>query len=105
MSESRAPLFLALDQGGSSTRAHVYDARGQLVAFAQVPVGESRAGDDRIEQDPEELVRSVRRAIKDATKRIGARADALVGAGLATQRASCVAWNRETGAALTPVYS
>lgn len=104
MTDSNA-LFLTLDQGGSSSRANVYGAGGALVAFAQVPVGEARSGDDRVEQDPEELVRSLRRATKDAMKRLGARVEFLRCAGLATQRASCVAWNRETGAALTPVYS
>ena len=99
------PLVLALDQGGGSSRAIVFDAQGRAIARAQHPVSEERPAEDRVEQDPEELVRSLRRATRDALKFLGKRAGDLAAAGLATQRSSVVAWDRRTGAALAPVLS
>ncbi len=98
-------LVLALDQGGHASRAIVLDAEGKSIAHGQQDVAEVRLDDDRVEQDPEEIVRSLRRATKDALKFLGKRGGQLVAAGLATQRSSVVAWDRTTGGALTPVLS
>ncbi len=98
-------LVLALDQGGQSSRAVVFDAAGRSIARAHHEVSEARSGDDRVEQDPEEIVRSLRRATKDALKFLKKRSVDLVAAGLATQRSSVVAWDKTTGGALTPVIS
>jgi len=98
-------LVLALDQGGHGSRAIVFDATGRSVARAHQAVGESRPAEDRVEQDPEEIVRSLRRATKDAMKFLGKQSGELVAAGLATQRSSVVAWDKTTGGALSPVIS
>jgi glycerol kinase len=98
-------LALAIDQGGHATRAIVFDSTGTVVAKGACDVGERRIGDDRVEQDPEELLRSVRRAIKEAIKHVGRRETEIVRAGLATQRSSVIAWDTASGAALTPVLS
>ncbi len=97
--------MLALDQGGHASRAIVFDASGRNVASGSCDVAETRPAEDRVEQDPEDLVRSLRRAAKDAFKHLGKRDADVVSAGLATQRSSVVAWDKVTGAALTPVIS
>jgi glycerol kinase len=104
MATDRA-LRLALDQGGSTSRALVFDAQGRVVARAAVEVATARPADDRVEQDAEELVRSLRRALREAVGQLGRRAADLVCAGLATQRSSVVAWDRAGGAALAPCLS
>ncbi|MBK7641545.1 MAG: hypothetical protein IPJ19_00620 [Planctomycetes bacterium] len=98
-------LVLALDQGGQSSRACVFDARGEIVAQASVPVAESRPAPERVEQDPEELVASLRRAGEEALAALGSRAAEVGACGLATQRSSLVAWDRTDGRALSPVLS
>jgi glycerol kinase len=96
-------LVIALDQGSHASRAVLFDAAGNEVAQAHVPVATRREGDDRVEQDAEELVRSLRTALQDACER---RPDArIVAAGLATQRSTIVAWSRSTGRALTDAIS
>ena len=97
-------LVLALDQGGHASRAIVFDARGEVRARELVEVGERRAGADRVEQEPRELVRSLERAIEGALARV-APGERVVRAGLATQRSSAVCWDRRGGRALTPVLS
>ena len=103
---------LALDQGGSSSRAIAFDASGNVLASASVPVAEQRIGDDRVEQDPEELVASLRAAAAACARDLGGAssissgsAGAITAAGLATQRSSVVCWDRATGKALSPVLS
>lgn len=98
-------LVLALDQGGQSSRALAFDARGNVVAQAARAVGERREGDDRVEQDPEELVRSLVECAEEVAGALGKEARRLACAGLATQRSSIACWDRTNGAALAPVLS
>ncbi|MBI5783327.1 MAG: glycerol kinase, partial [Gammaproteobacteria bacterium] len=99
------PLYLCLDQGGHASRALVFDRRGVLQASAlrEVDVREPRPG--WVEQDPEELVASLQAVIAKALVSLGARADQIGSAGIATQRSSMVCWDRHTGEALSPVIS
>ncbi len=100
-----AGLVLALDQGGQSSRACVFDARGELLAQASVAVAEARPAPERVEQDPEELVRSLCEAAQQALGALGARASEVAACGLATQRSSLACWDRRTGRALAPILS
>ena len=52
-------LYLALDQGGSSSRAVLFDALGSQVAAAHVPIETQRPDADRVEHDAEELLQSL----------------------------------------------
>jgi glycerol kinase len=99
------PLYLALDQGGHASRALVYDRTGRAVARATMEVGVARLDSDRVEQDGEELARSLAQVARDALASLGPNAKRVVAAGLATQRASIACWDRETGATLGPVLS
>lgn len=105
MSAAPDPLFLALDQGGSTSRALVFDLAGRVVAKSSVEVATARPAEDRVEQDAEDLVRSLRRAIREAVKQVGRRVEHLACAGLATQRSSVAAWDKTSGGALAPVFS
>ena len=97
-------VYLALDQGGHSSRALLFDAQGALVTSASVPIGTQRDDRGHIEHDPEELVRSLQQAIAGACAELPAE-HRIHAAGLATQRSSMLCWNRHTGAALSPVIS
>jgi glycerol kinase len=99
------PLYFCLDQGGHASRALVFDRRGvlQVSALREVDVREPRP--DWVEQDPEELVASLQAVITKAIASLGDRAGQIRCAGIATQRASMVCWDRHTGEALSPVIS
>ncbi len=98
--------FLALDQGGHSSRAILFDGRGTLLAQAKRRVGTSILDQGWIEQDPMELVNSLREVLVEVH---GLRAQLpnhkIAKAGIATQRSSIVCWDRHTGDPLTPVIS
>ena len=100
------PLYLALDQGGQSTRAVLFDPSGTAVARARVTVGQSTPDGIVVEQDAEELVRSLHDVIAQLVQIVGTEARMrIAAAGLATQRSSTVCWDTRTGAALSPVLS
>jgi glycerol kinase len=96
---------LALDQGSHSSRAVLFDAVGAPLASAHVPVGSRREGDDRVEQEPRELLQSLLTAALDACDSSAARGRPIRGAGLATQRSTIVCWERSSGRALTEAIS
>jgi len=96
--------FLAIDQGGHASRALVFDESGRPVSKGLHEVRERRLRPGWVEQDPEELVASIRAAVDDAVANLGGD-DFDLAAGMATQRSSVVCWDRETGEALSPVLS
>ena len=98
--------YLALDQGGHSSRALVFDQAGKLLTSAQVTVATNNIGTRRVEQDPEELVSSLVASLEDSVAQLDdEHRQGLVSAGLATQRSSLVCWRRSTAEALSPVIS
>ena len=100
-----AHLYLCIDQGGHASRALVFDGCGVLQAGALREVAVHSPQPDWVEQDPEELVASLKAVIAEAVEALGQRADAIAGAGIATQRSSIVCWDRHSGEALSPVLS
>ena len=103
MHMDRKPLFLVLDQGGSASRALVFDAQGHERAAARIEVGDRRPHPGWVEQDPDAVADSLRQVATAALAQLdaGERAQVL-SCGLSTQRSSLVAWDRNTGAALSP---
>ena len=61
------PLLLALDQGTSSSRAALFDPRGNPVASASAPLAISYPADGWVEQNPLEIWESQRLAISAAS--------------------------------------
>lgn len=98
-------MYLAIDQGGHATRAAVFDADGGMLSYVVVPVATHITGKVRVEQDPDEIVQSVRAAIRLAVRKAGIRPPSIRSAGLAAQRSGVVCWDRRTGDALSPVLS
>jgi glycerol kinase len=102
MGEGCRPLYLAIDQGGQSSRAILFDDDGYEVGRAQFAVPTERAGDEIVEHDAEVLLGTVQDAIHEVIDRSQGQ---IKSAGLATQRSSVVCWDRDTGAPLSPVIS
>jgi glycerol kinase len=97
------PLLVAIDQGTSSTKCLVVDDTGRVVARGQAPLGQATPQPGWVEQDADEIIASVRRAVAEAvTPDLAGR---IVSVGLSNQRESCVIWDRASGEAVTPVLS
>jgi glycerol kinase len=98
-------LVLAIDQGTHSSRALVFDRGGGVVGRGEREISLARPRPDWAEQDGEEIVESVHAAVAQAAAELGPRAADLAAAGLSSQRASCVCWDRASGRPLSPVFS
>lgn len=104
--QPQAPLWLALDQGGSASRALVFDSLGRAVAHARVDVAHTRPRPGWVEQDPYAVLQSLRDAAEATLAQLSTpQRQHVQAAGLVCQRSSLVAWDRESGVALSPVLS
>ncbi|RYH09642.1 FGGY family carbohydrate kinase [Tropicimonas sp. IMCC6043] len=88
--------ILAIDQGTTSTRAVALDDSGQARVLASVEHRQIYPRPGWVEHDPEELLRNVSDCIESAGRDFAA-------VGIDNQGESCLAWNRRTGEAISPV--
>jgi glycerol kinase len=93
---------LVIDQGTTSTRAIVFDSRGEPVATAQEEFPQIYPHPGWIEHDPEDLWRTTLATARDAVQRAGVGVEAIAGVGIANQRETTLVWDRKTG---QPLYN
>ena len=93
---------LAIDQGTTATKAVVVGAAGQALAYASEKVTTTPLPGGGMEQDPEEIYRTVLSAGAKAVARSGRRIDAVA---LATQGESVLAFDPATGAPLSALIT
>jgi len=87
---------LAVDQGTHASRAVVFDAQGRIAARQLCPIDLVRPQPDRAEQDAEQIADSVEQAIGATLQQLGTRRrNAVRCCGIATQRSTVLAWQRE----------
>jgi len=93
--------ILAMDQGTSASKAALFTPSGRLLALGRVPIRTSFGAGGSAHQDPREILRTQRRAIRIALRRAGGSVD-IVAAGIASQRSTFVLWERGTGNPIGP---
>jgi glycerol kinase len=94
--------LLAIDQGTTSTRAVVYDARLRPVGQGQVEVPPTYPNPGWVEHDPKALVDSAGPMVVAAMADAGVKPDRIAAVGLTNQRETTVVWDRATGKAIGP---
>ena len=97
-----AQFLLALDQGTTSSRAAVFTPEGRLTASAAFEFAQRYPRPGWVEHEPEDLVDTTMRAMREAVRRAGVRPGQIAAAGVANQRETTLVWDRETGKALAP---
>ncbi|MDT3736354.1 MAG: glycerol kinase GlpK [Denitratisoma sp.] len=90
-------LLLALDQGTTSSRAIVFDARGRELASARKELRQIFPQPGWVEHDPVEIWRDQLAVAQDALRQSGASAADIAAIGIANQRETTVLWERATG--------
>jgi glycerol kinase len=95
-------LLLGIDEGTSAVKAILFDAdlRPLREARREKPLHHPRPG--WVEQDPEDVMRAVVEAVADVLEDAPGE---VVACGLDHQGESVLAWDAETGRALTPVVT
>lgn len=91
---------LAIDQGTTSSRAILFDARMEIIATAQEEFAQHYPDSGWVEHDPEDLWDSVLRTCRAALDKAGLTAADLAGIGITNQRETTVVWDRATGKAI-----
>lgn len=97
--------YIGIDQGSSSTKAVALGIDGVVLAEARRDLSPPLREGPRIEQDPGEILRSLRSVIDAVVGDPGLAGKPVLGAGLSCQRSSCLVWDPGTGAPLSPVLS
>src|SRR3954447_21289844 len=91
------PLILALDQGTTSTRAIVFDARGRALAEAGRPLEQVYPADGWVEHDAEAIFRASVEVLTEAVQKAGRPMSEVAAIGITNQRETVVIWDKATG--------
>ncbi|GAB3599523.1 glycerol kinase GlpK [Microbacterium tumbae] len=94
--------IVAIDQGTTSTRAIVFDARGAIVASGQQEHEQIFPEAGWVEHDAKEIWRNTLAVIDSALEQAKIPASDVAGIGITNQRETAVVWDRRTG---EPVYN
>lgn len=103
-------LFLAIDQGGQSSRVAVYTASGEQVCSFSAPCATQHYQVDdsvypHIEQDGKKILAGIRECLQKIQQQLGDDITRIKAASFAGQGSSLLCWDNQTGEALTPVLS
>lgn len=93
--------IISLDQGTSGTTAAVVSVQtGSIVASVNVPFKCLYPKEGWVEQDPEDLWRTSKKALSQVLKKAKVSKDKILSLGITNQRETIVSWNPETGKTL-----
>ena len=96
------PYLLALDQGTTSSRAIIFNERGEIQATAQRETQLYTPHSGWVEQDAHEIWSSQLGVVQQALAMAGLLAKDISALGLTNQRETTVVWDKRTGRALAP---
>src|SRR6185312_9792783 len=92
-----ARYVLALDQGTTSSRAILFDGKLRPVASSQQEFAQHYPAPGWVEHDPEDLWLTTVATARTALANAAVDASNIAAIGIANQRESVVAWDRQTG--------
>ena len=94
--------ILALDQGTTSSRAMLFDRKGNIVSVAQKEFRQIYPQPGWVEHDPQEIWSTQAGVAAEAVTRAGVNGTAIAAIGITNQRETTIVWDRETG---QPIYN
>ncbi len=94
--------ILALDQGTTSSRAILFDKKGEIVSVAQKEFEQIFPKPGWVEHDPSEIWSSQVGVAAEVVSRANVNANELAAIGITNQRETTVVWDKKTG---KPVYN
>ncbi len=96
------PFVLALDQGTTSSRAIVFDSKGDACGAAQQEFPQHYPQPGLVEHDPMDLWESTRRVALAAVSEANIDRGAIAAIGITNQRETTVLWERKSGRPVAP---
>lgn len=94
--------ILAFDQGTTSSRAIVFDHKGEIASVAQKEFTQYYPKPGWVEHDANEIWSSQAAVVAEAISKIGINGKYLAGIGITNQRETTIVWDKETG---NPVHN
>ncbi len=94
--------ILALDQGTTSSRAMLFDRKGNIVSVAQKEFRQIYPQPGWVEHDPQEIWSTQAGVAAEAVTRAGVNGTSIAAIGITNQRETTIVWDRETG---QPIYN
>lgn len=93
--------ILAIDQGTTSSRAILFNKRGEMVASAQKEFPQYFPKPGWVEQDANEIWLSVLNVYMEVLVRGKIKAQEIAAIGITNQRETAIVWDKNTG---EPIY-
>ncbi|WP_109478826.1 glycerol kinase GlpK [Paraburkholderia sp. C35] len=94
--------ILALDQGTTSSRAMLFDRKGNVVSVAQKEFQQIYPHPGWVEHDPQEIWATQAGVAAEAVTHAGLNGTSIAAIGITNQRETTIVWDRETG---HPIYN
>ena len=94
--------ILALDAGTTSSRAIVFNRKGDICSVAQKEFNQIFPQSGWVEHDPREIWSSQAAVAAEAITKIGINGENIAGIGITNQRETTIVWDKKTG---EPVYN
>ena len=95
-------FILSLDQGTTSSRAIVFNKKGEMVSSAQKEFTQIFPQPGWVEHDANEIWSTQAGVAAEAIVRAGVNGKSIAGIGITNQRETTVVWDRETS---QPIYN
>jgi glycerol kinase len=95
-------FIIAIDQGTTSSRAVLFDSKGQIKGIAQQEFRQIFPKPGCVEHDPEEIWKTQHSVLIKVIADNKVKASSIVAIGITNQRETAVVWDRKTG---MPVYN
>lgn len=94
--------ILSLDAGTTSSRAVLFNHKGEIVDVAQQEFEQIYPKPGWVEHRPQIIWETQLKVAQDVIKQVGISPSQIAGIGITNQRETTIVWNRETG---EPVYN
>lgn len=94
--------LMAIDQGTTSSRSIIFDAKGAIVSVAQQEFTQFFPNDGWVEHDADEIVTSVISVCREAMQQAGVVASDIASIGITNQRETTVVWDKATSKPVCP---
>ncbi len=94
--------ILAIDQGTTSSRAIIFDKKGNKISSAQLEFTQICPRSGWVEHDAEEIWHTTYEVIKEAVNKSDIDPKDIAGIGITNQRETTVVWDKETS---EPIYN
>jgi glycerol kinase len=92
--------ILSIDQGTTSSRAIVFDKKGNIISVAQQEFTQIFPKPGWVEHDANEIWQTVKEVVKEVLNKV--KSDNIAAIGITNQRETTVVWNKNTG---KPIYN